>query len=262
MGQPAVDAFIGALQERSDDAVAALHTHLADEVQVFGSFGVGPGPEKVDALITHPAIARTLTGATWSDPLSDGSTVTIEAAAPSTSSIGGLRLALRLDADGRIERIEQDLLPAAPLTPSPIQLDADHAALLAGALANGTPMITGYVSEDGRPRLSYRAAVIVLGPDQLGMWIREPKGGLLRALPENPNLTFFYSDRPKGVTLQFSGRGRVTEEEAIRTAIYDGSPEVERTMDWRRAGVAVVVDLDQVEGRDAGGRVLMRRLPG
>jgi hypothetical protein len=61
------------------------------------------------------------------------------------------------------------------------------------------------------------------------------------------------------VTLQFLGRGRVEADEAIRNRTYDESPRVERDMDWRRRGVAVVIELDRVEGRDANGRVLMAR---
>jgi hypothetical protein len=134
-----------------------------------------------------------------------------------------------------------------------------HAELLSGALANGTPMIVAYVDADGRPHLSFRATVQVFGPDRLGMWIRDPAGGLARALATNPHLSCFYSDRAKGVTLQFSGRGHIDDTDAVRNAVYDGSPEAERNMDWRKRGVAVVVDLDQVDGRDSAGRVEMAR---
>ena len=34
----------------------------------------------------------------------------------------------------------------------------------------------------------------------------------------------------------------------MRDRTYDESPRAERDMDWRKEGVAVVVDLDRVEG--------------
>jgi len=119
----------------------------------------------------------------------------------------------------------------------------------------------GYVDAGGRPQLSYRATVQVLDPGRLSMWVREPEGGLVRALATNPNLACFYSDRAAGITLQFYGRAHVESDDAIRAQTYDRSAKPERDMDWRRRGVAVVIDVDRVEGRDSGGRVLMAEAP-
>ena len=255
----AVDAFVAALRERSDETRAAADALIAPGVSVFGPFGVGAGSEAVDGIFDHPLIARLLGAATWSGPLLQDGVVVVTATAPPAAAVGGLNFGFHLDGDGRIDRIEQDLLPAAPLTPNPVALTDAHAELLLGALENGTPVIVGYADADGKPHLSYRATLQVIAGDQLGMWIRDPRGGLVRALPTNPNLACFYSDRTKGVTLQFMGRGRVVDDDAIRTAIYDASPKLERDMDWRRGGVAVVVDVERVEGRDSSGRVLMAK---
>ena len=107
--------------------------------------------------------------------------------------------------------------------------------------------------------MSYRATLQVIAPDQLGRWIRDPRDGLVRALPTNPNLAAFYSERGAGVTLEFMGRGRIEDAESVREAIYAASPKLERDMDWRKAGVAIVIDVERVEGRDSSGRVLMAR---
>ena len=132
-----------------------------------------------------------------------------------------------------------------------------HAALFTDALTNGTPPIVGYVAADGVPKLSYRATVQVLDEQRLAMWIREPGAAWCGPSPTNPHVSVFYSDRAHGVTLQFVGRAHVDDTDAVRAAVYDASPKAERDMDWRRRGVAVVVDVDRVEGRDATGVVLM-----
>jgi hypothetical protein len=254
---PAVDLFVAALRDPSDDARAAARAQLAADVETFGPFGSGSGPAAVDAVLEHPRILMFVAHADWSAPALDDGLITVTAKAPPTAPVGGFRFRFGLDADGRIARIEQDLLPAAPPVATPLALTDAQVELLAEGLANGTPTIVAYVDADGRPRLSYRATVQAVGRDRLGMWIRDPHGGLVRALPGNPHLSCFYGDRAHGITLQFQGRGRVETDPALVDQIYDRSPKPERDMDWRRGGVAVVVDLDRVEGRDASGRVLM-----
>ena len=138
-------------------------------------------------------------------------------------------------------------------------LTDELSALIAGALDNGTPIVVAYLDADGRPQLSYRGTVQAFGSDRLALWSRDPNGGLVRAVAEKPQLSFFYGDRAHGVTLQFKGRGRVETDPAVSEAVYANSPAPERNMDWRRAGVALVVELDRVEGRTPAGPVLMDR---
>ncbi len=151
-----------------------------------------------------------LQSATWSEPRDDGDRVHVTATAGPGVPVGGFEFAFSLDDDGRITRFEQDLMPAAPSEPAPLALTDAHAALFTDALSNGTPPIVGYVAADGVPKLSYRATVQVLDEQRLAMWIREPGGGLVRALATNPHVSVFYSDRAHGVTLQFVGRGTST----------------------------------------------------
>jgi hypothetical protein len=255
----AAEAFVAAIREPSQETHDAAAARLAAGVEVLGPFGRGTGVEAFDALLQHPIVNRVLGHAEWSAPEPQGEMTVLTAAAPPAIGIGGMRFSLHFDPSGQIDRIEQDLLPAPARTPDPLALTDAHVALLADALSNGTPMIVGYVDAEGAPHLSFRATVQALGPDQLGMWIRDPNGGLVRALATNPHLSFFYSDRAKGVTLQFHGRGHVDNSDAMRETVFNGSPEPEQNMDWRKAGVVVVIDLDRVEGRDAGGSVLMAR---
>jgi hypothetical protein len=256
---PAVDAVAAALRDPSPETRAAAHAALADHARVFGPFGQGFGVAAFDALLDHPRVGRLLAGAQWSEAAPDGEIVVLTAAAPPGAGIGGFRFGFHVDGHDQVDRIEQDLLPAPPSAPGPIALTDAHVELLAGALANGTPMIVAYVDAGGRPHLSLRATVQVIGVDRLAMWIRDPAGGLARGIATNPQLSCFYTDRPNGVTLEFTGRGHVDDTDAVRDQVYDTSPEAERNMDWRKRGVAVVMDLDRVEGRDTTGRVLMAR---
>ena len=72
-------------------------------------------------------------------------------------------------------------------------------------------------------------------------------------------MTLFYHDPATRTTYTFYGRARVADEPAARAVIFDSSHPRERQMDFGRRGVAIVVDLDKVEGRGPGGRILMVR---
>jgi hypothetical protein len=62
-------------------------------------------------------------------------------------------------------------------------------------------------------------------------------------------MSFVYRHAADRVFWQFFGRARVTTDEAARQVIYGAMPEIERTLDPDRAGVAVLVDLTAVRGR-------------
>src|SRR5262245_32315336 len=114
--------------------------------------------------------------------------------------------------------------PPSP-EPSPIDLEP-YAELVNNALANRAPLLLAYVDPDGQPSLSYRGSTQVHSPDQLQIWVRNPEGGLLAALPHNDRVTLWY--RNEGTMLQLRGRARVLTDPAARQAIYDSTPEPER----------------------------------
>ena len=140
----------------------------------------------------------------------------------------------------------------------PLKLTDAMVEAVDGALMNHTPVVVAYVDSGGRPHLSLRGSVQVFGPDQLAIWVRNPEGGLVSAVPNNGHLALFYRDPAKRTMYQFHGRARVDASEAVRDHVYTHTAEPERNLDPERGGVAIVVDLDLVEGRDATGMVLLQ----
>ena len=69
----------------------------------------------------------------------------------------------------------------------------------------------------------------------------------MEAIKANPNVALMYRDPAKRVFLQFAGRARVAEG-AERDRVSDLSPEFERRQDPDKAGVAIIIDLDKLEG--------------
>ena len=144
-------------------------------------------------------------------------------------------------------------------TPAPVQLSAEMREAINGALANGTPTIVAYVDETGQPSLSFRGSTQVYSDDQLAIWVRNPEGGLQRALALNPRLTVLYRNPQTRMMLNCQGRGHFDSSETARATVYEHSPQPEQNADRERKGLALIIDLDRVTGVVPGGRVLMQR---
>lgn len=129
----------------------------------------------------------------------------------------------------------------------PIELTDEIRSHVNGALTSGHPMIIGSVGADGKPRLSFRGSTQVFSADQLGFWARNAEGSTMEAIRANPHVALMFRNPTGPVILQFSGRARVAQG-AERDRVYDLAPEIERSADAEKKGVAVVIDLDKVEG--------------
>jgi Pyridoxamine 5'-phosphate oxidase len=139
----------------------------------------------------------------------------------------------------------------------PIALTDEITERVNGALVSGHPMILASVDGEGRPRLSFRGSTQVFSGDQLGFWARNAEGGTMGAIAANPHVALMYRHPADRVLLQFAGRARVAQG-AERERVYDLAPEYEQKADPEKKGVAVVIDLDKVEGMlglDAEGQV-------
>lgn len=120
-------------------------------------------------------------------------------------------------------------------------------ALVNSALTDGVPLLLAAVSPDGKPVLSFRGSVQTYSDDQLGLWVRNGQGGTLDAIRNNPNVALVYRSATTPV-LQFHGQAKIADDDRERSAVFESAPEREQKADLERKGVAVIVDLDRVEG--------------
>ena len=129
------------------------------------------------------------------------------------------------------------------------------------ALARGRMISVAYVSPEGRPELSFRGSVQAYSDTQLAIWVRDPTGGILKAVTGgHPHIALLYGElgAQSKAFVTFRGRGRIDSSESVRRKVFDDSPEIERNMDKDRKGVALIIDLDSVDGF-CGGNVLKMR---
>jgi hypothetical protein len=254
----AVATYMAALTSIDDATAQAAAQVLADDVVVETNFGRAQGTEEAVALLREPRTAGFAVGARWSQPAVSGDRVSVTLTPSGPAPLSGLDIVF-VFADGKIARVEQHILPAAPPRPVELRLTDIIKNAVNGALDNGTPMQIAYSDETGQIHLSFRGTIQAYSDNQLALWARDPEGGLPRNIVDRPQVTLLYHDPATRTTYSFYGRARAEHDPAARTRIFDNSHPREQQMDFRRRGTAIVVDLDTIEGRDSAGRFLMVR---
>jgi hypothetical protein len=254
----AVQAYAEAVQAPGEETIGRLATHLAPGAAVVGILGGAAGKDAILAALASPDLRPFLRTATWAEPAPDDGRLSLRATL-SGAAVGGMAFWFSFDGEGRITRVDQEIMPAPLPEPGPIELGPEIKANVDGALANGTPALIAYVDPQGAPHISPRGTTQVFSSDQLATWARDPEGGLLKGIAVNPLVSVFYRDAKTRTSYHFIGRARPSTDPAVRETVFENSPEIERNLDPRRRGVAVLIDVDRVEGSGPSGRILMER---
>jgi predicted pyridoxine 5'-phosphate oxidase superfamily flavin-nucleotide-binding protein len=147
--------------------------------------------------------------------------------------------------------------PPAPLTE--MKLTDEIKSVVNNAYTSGKPIIVAYVDESGQPSLSLRGSTQAYSDDQLAIWVRNPEGGLQKALSNNNHITLMYRDPETRSTLQFNGTGHLENSQEVRDTVYNNAPEPERNADKEKKGLPLIIDLQRVDGFMPGVRVAMRK---
>jgi predicted pyridoxine 5'-phosphate oxidase superfamily flavin-nucleotide-binding protein len=124
------------------------------------------------------------------------------------------------------------------------------------AIADRAPIVLASVDESGQPALSFRGSAQVYSDHEIGIWVRNQDGGLLKSIEANPLVAMMYRNPETRLSFQLHGEAHRKDDEATRQRVYEAAPEVERNADAERKGTAVVVDLLRVIQR---GAVVMER---
>jgi hypothetical protein len=150
---------------------------------------------------------------------------------------------------------------SAPPTLTELKLSADMQNAINKAFETQKPIVVAYVDENNAPQISYRGSTQTYSDTQLAIWVRNPEGRLLESIAKNPAMALMYGNfDPAGrAFMTLRGRGRVDSSEAVRTKVYDNAHPFERSQDKDRKGIAILIDLDSVDGFFGGARLTMRR---
>jgi len=201
------------------------------------------GREQVVERFTRSAAARTYAEARW----------TVEARGRAVQALGmlpnGARLVLTVEVeDGKIALVQQQMLPGAPRPATALRLPPALKARIDNALRDRHPMLISYVDETDQPNVTFRGSTQAYGDGALAIWVRNADGKMLRSIRKNPKVALMYRDEDSKATYMFQGRARIEVGVAARRQIYDTMAQVERDHDFARLGVAMIIELDLVEG--------------
>lgn len=256
----AVEAYVQSLRTGEGSAAARAARYLAPDVVL------STGREEISG---HQEVLRRITGqwpltpvylhGSWSPPRPDGDRLTVRAEFGSFGAAPrSVTLTFSFNASDQISRIDQQTEMAPP--PEVTETIPDFVrGLVNAALANGTPITVAYVDENGQPVQSLRGSTHVHSDHQLAIWLRNPESGIARALQHNPRLSLLYRDSKTRTTLIFQGRGRIESDPEVRDRVYSMSPEVEQTHDPGRRGLALIIDIERLQGSSPRGAVRMER---
>jgi hypothetical protein len=213
------------------------------------------------------AVAERLTGQWSMTPVLAAGTWEIAELAngetEATGDFGGLgaapvsyRLRFTFDASDKITSIVETMQMPTPPTPAK-GMSAVVRKRIDRALADGKPIILGYVDDAGDASLSLRGSIQTLDDVRLALWIRDANSGLVRAIRAGRPLSFLYRDSATRTTLIGKGIGRIIDQEPARRDIYDLMPEVEQRHDIVLAGAAAVIEIVSIRGTSPEGSVLI-----
>jgi pyridoxamine 5'-phosphate oxidase-like protein len=150
---------------------------------------------------------------------------------------------------------------SAPPVLTELKLSAEMKDAINKAFEIQKPIVVAYVDENSAPQISYRGSTQAYSDKQLAIWVRNPEGRLLESIAKNPAMALMYGNfEPTGrAFMTLRGRAHVDNSEAVRRKVYDSAHPFERDKDKDRKGIAIIIDLDSVDGFFGGAMLKMRR---
>ncbi len=239
-----VERFLSKLKEEpvNRDAVAAM---MAESVTLESTSGNAVGRDAVLQRLTEPA-GRLFRESQWSIPEPYGDAAKVTGTAVGLGS-GGAILVFHFDGEAISTLQHQFFTARLSGTGSPINLTQELKDKINDSLKDRHPIVVAYVDEKGAPVLSFRGSIQAFSDTQLAMWLR-PESRMTESIQSNPQVSLIYRNEDTHEGFQFQGRAHIATDESDIRRVYEASDAIERERDMARLGVAVIVDLDLVEG--------------
>ena len=241
-----VKDFLASLRPGSNGKLLP-RAELLTEDAIFQTLGKIEGRDAVIQRMAGEAGGQPYRVMQWSEPEPDGAEVRISGRMPAGAAKGGVILTFRF-AGNRITAVLQQPLPGVPTPATPLGLTPEIRAMVNSASADGFPIVVAHVGESDQPILSFRGSTQAFSDTQLAIWVRNSDGNFLNSVAKNPRLALMYRNAKTRALYQFQGRAQVSTDAAVREQIYAHMSQGERNHDYARTGVALIIDLERVEG--------------
>jgi hypothetical protein len=222
----------------------APRTELLAEDVIFQTLGKIEGRDAVIERMSNDgngAVYRTMQ---WEPAVADGAVVRVTGRMPAG---GGVIITFEFKG-GLISAVLQQPLPGAPIPATPIKITDEIRAMVASAQMDGFPMTVAHLDVTGQPIISFRGSTQVFSDTQLAIWVRNSDGNFLNSLAANPKIALMYRNGKTRALYQFQGRAHISTDEKARAQIFANMNQSERNHDYAHTGVALIIDLDRIEG--------------
>ena len=235
-----VEKFLAALKHDPVDT-ATVGALLADSVVLESTAGNSSGHEAVVKRFTEPAGAN-FRNAKWR-PLEEHNGG-VKATGDATQ---GTIVVFYLEGD-KIARMQHQFYTVRPVGGgSPVKMTDEMKGIIRRSLAERHPIVVAYVDEKGAPQLSFRGSIQAFSDDQIAVWVR-PESRLVECVEKNPYVSFLYRNEDTHAGFNIQGRGRISRDPAELDQVFADMDEIEQERDMARLGVALIVDIDVMEG--------------
>jgi hypothetical protein len=234
-----IESFLAALKESPVDT-ARLGGMLTPSVVLESTAGNSSGLDAVVKRFTEPA-GRNFREAAWR-PLEE-----VGGAVKATGDAAqGTIILFHFEGD-KIGRMQHQFYTVRGPITDPVSMTQEMKDIINNSLAEKHPIVVAYVDERGAPQLSFRGSIQAFSDTQIGVWIR-PESRLVECVEKNPYVSFLYRNEDTHAGFNIQGRGRISRDPAEVKQVYDNSPDIERERDMGQLGVALIVDIDVMEG--------------
>jgi general stress protein 26 len=221
------------------------------------------GPSDVLARLADGYFGPRFANSSWSAPKPTPRGFEVIGTPPQGSLQQAVLLLVNV-ANDQIVSITHQNLPVPPMSASPLKLTPELKEVVDSS-EEISPATVAYVDEAGQPHLSYRGSTRAFSDDQLSIWLRSATGGIVNAVKTNPRLSILIRLGKGKPNIQFHGRAWISTDEGDRDRVYEKLSQSDKEHDFARAGAALIIDLDRVDGymsvrdNEVTGRVLMAR---
>jgi len=196
----------------------------------------------------------------WPEPKAEGDKLKVTATFPDLGAApAGLNLTYSFNSENKINHIQWETVMRGGPPQQVTEIPDFVRGQLSSALYNNTPICVAYVDENGQPVQSLRGSTQVYGPTQLGIWVRNAEGGLVRAIQKNPRLSLLYRDSSTRSTIIIQGIGHIENDPEVRRRLYEMTPEVEQMHDPERKGAALIIDVTRMQAGGPKGNFRLER---
>jgi len=242
-----IHLFLKELLSQSEESVIKLKDTLHPQVEFKVIGKRASGQDAVGEALKNGPNSQLMQQLIWQEPRQIKNHWLLEGRRQEGTLDRGLIITLKIE-NGQVVLVQQQKTAPPPPAALPLAIPQELKTMINNALVEKHPILMAYCDLENQPVQTFRGSLQVFNDTQLAMWIRSPEGAFIKAIQKNPKVSFVYRNEESKATYSLQGKAKVSHSETDRNTVYDRSAIAEQDHDFAKLGVAVLVDLEKIEG--------------